>query len=173
MDISRDRSSGKLFLSQKAHWKKVLCKFNIHQAKTMTTIGQHFKLSSSQAHANEEDKFYMKIMPYVTGIGSLMYGMVCTRPDLTFAVSVINRFIKNPGRLHWEALKWTLRYIRGSSNLGLVFKHSKDKDDFITGFVDADFASNLDTRKSMKGYVFTLYGTTISWKSNMQPVVAL
>lgn len=148
MDIYRDRNYGKLFLFQKTYLEKILCRFNMHQAKEVTTsIGQHFKLFSSQAPVNENDKFYMEIVPYASETRSLMCEVICTIPDLAFAVSVINCFMANPGRLHWDALKWTLRYIRGSSNLGLSFKYSRTEDDYFIGYVDADFAGNLDTKK--------------------------
>ncbi|PON41342.1 hypothetical protein PanWU01x14_290110 [Parasponia andersonii] len=102
-----------------------------------------------------------------------MYGMVCSRPDLGYAVSVISRFIANPGKAHWEALKWTLRYLKGSTDYGLMFQKQNRSVEPVMGFVDSDYAGNIDTRKTLTGYVFTLFGTAVSWKSNLQPLVAL
>lgn len=85
----------------------------------------------------------MQRVPYASGIDSLMYGMVCTRSDLAFTVSIISRFMSNPDRVHLEALKWTLRYIKGSSDIGLVFKSSKEEADKLIGYVDAYFAGSL------------------------------
>ncbi|XP_073289130.1 secreted RxLR effector protein 161-like [Primulina huaijiensis] len=115
----------------------------------------------------------MKNKPYANGVGSIMYSMVCSRPDLAYAMSVESRFMANPGELHWEALKWTMRYLKGASNLGLMFRQQTNEKKPLVGFVDSDFAGNLDTRKSLTGYIFTLYGTAISWKATLQPVVAL
>ena len=69
-----------------------------------------------------EEREYMIRVPYANTIGSLMYIMVCTRPDLSQAVSRISRYMHDPGRGHWEAVKWILRYIKGTIDVGLVFK---------------------------------------------------
>ncbi len=102
-----------------------------------------------------------------------MYGMVCSRPDLAYAVSIVSRFMANPGQAHWEALKWVLRYLNGSLKGGLKYTRATQGEDALEGYVDADYAGNVDTRKSLSGFVFTLFGTAISWKANQQSVVAL
>ncbi|XP_073138957.1 secreted RxLR effector protein 161-like [Henckelia pumila] len=99
--------------------------------------------------------------------------MVCSRPDLAYAISVVSRFMENSGTYHWEALKWILRYLINTTELGLKFEKQQDGIDPVVGYVDSDFAGILDTRNSLTGYVFTFYGTTITWKSNLQSVVAL
>ena len=91
-----------------------------------------------------------------------MYSMVSSRLDLAHAISVVRRFMANPGRIHWEALKWLLRYIKGSVDPCLVFGKQEDNSDKLVWYVDADFAGSINTRKSLIGYVFTLYGTAIS-----------
>ncbi|XP_042029929.1 secreted RxLR effector protein 161-like [Salvia splendens] len=78
------------------------------------------------------------------------------------------------GRDHWIGLKWLLRYLNGASSYGLVYKAgAKSQDGALVGFCDSDYAANRDNRRSQTGYVFNLYGTTISWKSGLQHVVAL
>lgn len=67
----------------------------------------------------------------------------------------------NLGYEHWNALKWVLRYLDGSVSMGLLLKENGGADSLV-GYVDFDFAGNLDIRKSLSGYVFTLFGTTIS-----------
>ncbi|GKC60615.1 hypothetical protein Tco_1088213, partial [Tanacetum coccineum] len=69
---------------------------------------------------NKEVK-YMKTVPYSSAVGSLMYAMVCTRHDLAHATSVVSRFMANPGKAHWKAVKWILRYLKGASNICLVY----------------------------------------------------
>jgi len=110
---------------------------------------------------------------YVSGVGSIMYGMVCSRLDLSYAISVISRFMANPGQVHWQALKWVLRYLNGTLKGGLKYTRSQPGRDPLEGYVDANYAGNVDTRKSLSGFVFTLFGTTVTWKANQQSVVAL
>ena len=99
-----------------------------------------------------------------------MYAMVCTRPDIAHAVGVVSRFMSNPGREHWEAVKWILRYLRGSLTSALVFRKSELG---LQGYVDADNGGDVDSRKSTSGYVYTFGGTAISWVSRLQKIVAL
>ena len=118
----------------------------------------------------------MSKIPYANIVGSIMYAMVCTRTDLSHAISVVSRFMVDPCREHWFALKWLLRYVKGTANKGLVFGYDSspvDCSDAVTGFVDSDFIGCLHTRKSLTSYVFTAYGTAISWKATLQKVVAL
>ena len=112
----------------------------------------------------------MSKVPYTSAIGSLMYAMVCTRPDIAYAVGVVSRFMSRPGKQHWETVKWILRYLKGSSNTCLCFTGASLK---LQGYVDVDFTDDIDSRKSTTGFVFTLGGTTISWASNLQKFVTL
>jgi len=84
-----------------------------------------------------------------------MYAMVCTRPDLSHAVSVVSRFMSKPGKEHWQAVKWILRYVRGTMKTGLNFDGAKEGSEIISSYVDSDFAANINTRKSTRGLVFT------------------
>jgi len=102
-----------------------------------------------------------------------MHGMVCSRHDLAYAVIIVSRFMENSGNVHWQALKWVLRYLNGSLKGCLQYTGAAQEEDTFEGYVDADYASNVDTRTSLLGFVFTLYGMTISWKENQQSMVAL
>ena len=68
----------------------------------------------------------MALVPYASAVGSLMYVMVCTRPDIAHVVGVVSRYMANPGKEHWEAVKWLLRYLRGTSSTSLFFGNGKD-----------------------------------------------
>ena len=96
----------------------------------------------------------MSLVPYSSAVGSLMYAMVCTRPDLAHAVSVVSRYMHSPGRMHWEAVKCILRYLKGTSNIGLSFEKSHASPNGIVGYVDSDYAGDLDARKSLSSYIF-------------------
>ena len=103
-----------------------------------------------------------------------MYLMVCTRPDIAHAVSVVSRFMSNPGKPHWEALRWILRYLKGSMDVGLLYrKENNGNGDCVVGYCDADLGGDRDKRKSLTGYIFSAWGNTISWRASLQPVVAL
>ncbi|KAM6570403.1 hypothetical protein CsatB_018388 [Cannabis sativa] len=115
----------------------------------------------------------MDSMPYASCVGSLMYCMVCTRPDLAYALIMVSRFIADPGKEHWSAVKWILRYLKGSMDIGLVYDNKFQEGIEVNGYVDSDYAGSIDTRRSITGYAFTVLGGCISWKSNLQKVVAL
>ncbi|XP_031259537.1 secreted RxLR effector protein 161-like [Pistacia vera] len=101
-----------------------------------------------------------------------MYAMISTRPDLSFVISLLSRYMSNPGMEHWIALKWVLKYVNGSLNVGLEYCKMTASLELV-GFVDSDFAGDKDTRKSTTAYYFTLGGNCISWKSQLQPIVVL
>ncbi|KAL5577780.1 hypothetical protein UlMin_019479 [Ulmus minor] len=138
-----------------------------------TPLVGYFKLSSNMSPKTDEEKESVERIPYASAVGSLMYAMVCTRPDLAYSASLVSRFMSNPGREHWEAMKWVLRYIKGASDVGLLYKQCEGDSAKLMGYVDADHAGDLDKRRSLTGYIFTLFGCTVSWKAQLQSVVAL
>ncbi|XP_042000497.1 secreted RxLR effector protein 161-like [Salvia splendens] len=77
-----------------------------------------------------------------------------------------------PGGTHWQALKWIMKYLVGTQDFGLLFCTMEDEDELV-GYCDADYVANVDSRKSQSAYIFKLFGTAVSWRSNLQPVVAL
>ncbi|WVZ86726.1 hypothetical protein U9M48_033465 [Paspalum notatum var. saurae] len=87
----------------------------------------------------------MSRVPYYSVVGSLMYAMVCSRPDLSHALSVVSKYMANPGKEHWRAVQWIFRYLRGTSNACLQFGKSRDG---LVGYVDSDNAGDLDKRRS-------------------------
>ena len=131
-------------------------------------IQNHFKLASVQDDSECIDTVKT---PYSSAVGSVMYAMISTRPDLAYAIGLVSRFMSIPGSVHWEAVKWLLRYIKGSHDLSLVY--TKGKDLSVIGYCDSDHGGDLDRKRSTSGYVFTVGGNTISWKSCLQSVVAL
>lgn len=174
MEIERKRSQRLLFLHQTSYIEKVLKRFNMQDAKIVTTpIAGHFKLSVSQSPNTDEELEHMRSIPYSNATGSLMYAMVCSRPDLAYAASMVSRFMGNPGKEHWLAVKWIFRYLKGTKSIGLIFGKTRSENGKLEGFVDADFAGDVDKRRSLTGYLFTLYGNVVSWKANLQSIVAL
>src|SRR3954469_14090377 len=88
------------------------------------------------------ERAYMNRIPYANIVGSLMYVMVCTKPDIAYAVSLVSRYMENPGKAHWQALKWILRFINGSLNRVLIYSGALGEDNtaVIEGYVDSDYA---------------------------------
>ena len=171
MEITRDRKNRRLWLSQERYVERILERFNMKEAKPVTTpLGGHCKLSKSSCPSTEEENKKMVAIPYSSAVGSLMYAMVCTRPDIAHAVGVVSRFLSNPGKQHWEAVKWIFRYLRRTSKLCLSFGRGKL---VLEGYTDADMAGDLDGRKSTSGYLFTFAGGAVSWQSKLQKCVAL
>ncbi|KAL0315451.1 UNVERIFIED_CONTAM: Retrovirus-related Pol polyprotein from transposon TNT 1-94 [Sesamum radiatum] len=173
MTIDRDRKTSSIFLNQKAYVISVLEKFSMINAKSSSVpLAPHFQLSKDQSPKSDSEKKLMEKVPYSNAIGSVMYLMVCTRPDIAYAVSCLSRYMSNAGPPHWEALKWLLRYLSGSANTGIKFSRSS-KGVNLVGYVDSNYANDRDSRKSTTSYIFTLCGSCISWKSQLQNIVAL
>lgn len=112
----------------------------------------------------------MAKVPYFSAIGSLMYVMVCTRPDISQVVSVVSKYMSCLGKVHWQAMKWILKYLCDTSNTCLEFRSNGN---IFIGFMDSDYIEGLDKRISLIGYVFCIVGCAISLKATLQHVVAL
>ena len=106
MNIVRERIKRKLWLSQEKYIERVLERFNMKSAKPVSTpLASHLKLSKHMCPTKKEEKEGMTKVPYTSAVGSLMYVMVCTRPDIAHALGVVSRFLENPGKEHWKAVK--------------------------------------------------------------------
>ena len=173
IDIVRNRMKNSLVLSQESYLKKIIQKFKMGDSKEVNVpLAGHFVFSTDQSPKTDEERKKMENVPYAEAIGSVMYTMISTRPDIAYAVSVLSRYMSEPGEEHWKGIKWLLRYLKGTSNLGLGFNKLGSTIE-LEGYVDADYASNRDTRKSITSYCFLLNGCCISWKVQLQHVVAL
>eukprot|EP00253_Pinus_taeda_P003566 PITA_03566 len=102
--------------------------------------------------------------------GNLMYAMASTQPNNSHAIGVVSMFMENPDEEHWRAVKWVLRYLRGTSDYCIIFNGSEGS---ICRYVDANYASDLDKNRSTTGYVFTLVGGEIRWMSKLQETISL
>ncbi|XP_060211884.1 uncharacterized protein LOC132639459 [Lycium barbarum] len=112
----------------------------------------------------------MKKVPYASAIGSLMYAMICTRPNIAHAIGIVSRFLSNPRKEHWNAVKWIMRYLCSTSSLSFCFGTEKP---ILCCYTDSDMAGDVDTRKSTSGYLITYAGGAVSWQSRLQKCVAL
>ncbi|KAL6339330.1 hypothetical protein AAG906_028057 [Vitis piasezkii] len=154
-EVARDMSKRLLRLSQKSYILKVLSRCEMNNLKTMSTpLGKHFRLSITQAPETHEEKRFMERIPYASMVGSVMYTMVCSRPDLAYAVNMISRYMSCLGKPYWQTIKWLFQYLAGTRSLGLVYGGNSQLGTQLQGFVDVDYAGNIDTIKSLTGYLF-------------------
>uniref|UniRef100_A0A3Q7HZS8 Reverse transcriptase Ty1/copia-type domain-containing protein n=1 Tax=Solanum lycopersicum TaxID=4081 RepID=A0A3Q7HZS8_SOLLC len=154
MRITRLRDDRKIYLPQQKYIERVLERFSMKNTMHVTTpLAGHMKLSKKMCPTVREEKMSMAKVPYSSIIGSLMYAMVCTRPDIAHAAGVVSRFLKNLGKEHREVVKWILRYLRGSSDECLCFGASNQ---IFKGYTNSDMT-----------------GETISWQSKLQKCAAL
>ena len=163
--ISRDRTNEKLWLSQESYIEKVLDKFNMGKTKPVSfPLGSHLKLSSKQSPSSEKEKEEMRNVPYALVVGSLMYAMLCTRPNIAHVIEVVSRFLSNHGKEHWVVMKWILRYLKGISKTCLCFETNKP---VLIGCTNANMVGDVDSRKPTSGYLITFSGETVSWQSRL------
>ena len=94
----------------------------------------------------------------------------CTKPDIAFSVNLLARYSYAPSKRHWNGIKHILRYLRGTSDMGLYY--SKKSKLQLIGYADARYLSDPHKTRSQMGYVFTYGGTTIYWTSIKQTMVA-
>ena len=112
----------------------------------------------------------MKVISYSSVVGSLMYAQVCTRLDIAFVVGVLGRYLSDPGQNHWKAAKKVLRYLQGTKDLMLTYRHIDTLR--VVGFSDSDYATCVDNKKSTSDYIFMIAEGAISWKSVKQTLTA-
>ncbi|GJT18000.1 transposable element [Tanacetum coccineum] len=156
MEIDIDRKLRKLCLTQKQYLRRVLKRFRFDkQTKRVSTLlASQFKISAAMSPKNDTERAYMEKVPYANAVGSLMYAMICTRPYISHVVGMVSRYMHNPGKGHWQTVKWILRYIHNTVNVGLVFEHGSSQ--WVEGYCDSNYAGDLDKRRSTTGYVFTM-----------------
>lgn len=167
LGIDFSQGEGEIKMTQKRHIEKVLTKLGMSDCKPRFTPGEQ-KLSFDSEGEIIDPTGYREM------VGSLIYIMTCTRPDLSWIVSKLSQHLAEPKQQHWSAAKHLLRYLKGTRDQELHY-HKSEKGLKLEGYSDADWASDKDDRRSTTGYCFSLTenGPVISWKSRKQSTVAL
>ena len=165
--VIQNKESNSIWIGQETYARELIKKFKMEESNAVSTPIQ---LGSNLVKAVEEDDMFDQEI-YQSAVGSLLYLSTRTRPDISYAVSSVARFTSKPTKQHWTAVKRIFRYLNGTISLGLLY--SKDKEKECTGYSDADWAGDVNDRKSTSGYVFKLSGAAISWRSKKQSCVAL
>ena len=174
--IEYNHEAGTLYMHQTRYIKESVKHYGFADGRMCRTpLGSGIKLSKDDCPTTEAEKELMQEFPYQSLIGTLMYAMLATRPDIAFAVGALSKFNANPGRVHWDQAVHVLRYLVGTKTHGLWFnRNSHDElSSIILGYTDSDWAGNVDTRRSTSGYVFLMCGAAISWSSKLQTTPAL
>jgi hypothetical protein len=113
MEIKRNHANRKLYLNQRKYIETILHRFNMQECepvKVLIPVG--VRLSTEQCPKTQEEEEDMSHVPYASAVGSLMYAMVCTRPNIAHAVGVLSRYMSKPGKEHWTTIKRVFRYLR-------------------------------------------------------------
>ncbi|XP_073117052.1 uncharacterized protein [Elaeis guineensis] len=122
VEIQQDWKARLLHLTQKKYIEKILERFNMKDAKPISIpLAAHFKLSASLSPQSNDEKDQISDISYSNTVGSPMYAMICTHPDISHAVNVVSRYMSNPGKEHWQAVKWIFRYLQDTSDVCLEF----------------------------------------------------
>jgi transposase InsO family protein len=169
MTVTRDRPNRTLRLGQYSYLTKVLRDFGMGECKAAATpmdVNGSKLVSASKDHIATPSN----VKEYQRLIGSLMYAMLGSRPDIAFAVSMVSRFASNPTVEHMVAAKRILRYLRGTLDYQLTYRGDLGS---LTGYSDADWAGDHETRRSTGGFVFHVGSGVVSWSSKRQATVAL
>ena len=149
---------------------KILARFSMENSKKGTLPFKHgVHLSKEQSPKTLEQKERMSKILFASAVGSLMYCMLCTRSDICYAVGIVSRYQSDPGEEHWIAVKRILKYLRRTRDYMLVYSNGSLE---TIGYTNSYFQRDIDSRKSIFGYMFTLNGRAICWKSVKQTCIA-
>jgi len=176
MAVSRDLETNTLCLHQSLYVQDLLAKYNMTEAISIRTPADPGTvLSKDMAPTTEQEMEAMSKVPYRSLLGALQHLANFTRPDIALAVGICARFANCYGPAHWKALKRILRYLKGTQDdqgFSPGLKFDGNRPGLITGYADADYARDIDFRKSTSGIMFLNWGTPILWSSKRQPIVA-
>jgi histone deacetylase 1/2 len=166
MKIERDWNNGTLLMHQEDYINSILCKFNMKNCNPSETP-MEFRVKLKDLKGGEKGA-----EPYQELIGCLLYLSICTRPDISYAVSFLSQFNNCHTKVHWNLAKRLLAYLKSTPRVGLKYSKSKNPTFCLIGFADADFAGNPSDYKSYSGYCFKLDNNLISWESKKQKLAA-
>lgn len=168
LEITRDRPRRTITLSQERYTLDILNRFGMAESHSVSTpMAASTRLEKLDAPSDSTT-----LQLYQQMLGCLMYAMVCTRPDLAYAVGALSQHSATPGPDHLVAMKRAYRYLSGTRGATLVFDGSI-KNQKLVGYSDSDWAGDPIDRRSIAGHAFLIGNTAISWSSKKQQTVAL
>lgn len=172
LEIKRNRQLRTLHISQRFYIDKLIDKFRMREAQGLCTpADSNLKLFKNGTLDGEEHETVN--VPYRQLVGSLMYAVCCSRPDIAYATCFLASYSESPKQTHWTALKRILRYLKMTPDEGLLYNgNSKYKGELIA-YSDADHAGDVGNRRSTTGYILMYNDAPIYWKSQKQSSVSL
>ncbi|GKE97666.1 hypothetical protein Tco_0021017, partial [Tanacetum coccineum] len=136
--IYRDRSKRLIRLGQNAYMDKILKRYRMDNSKHgHTPMQERFNLNKTQGASTPEEVKRMQNVPYASTVGSIIYVVRCTRPDVAFAQNITSRFQQNPGKCHWSAVKNILKYLRNTKDMFLVYGGNPEAELQVDCYCDA------------------------------------
>lgn len=171
MEIIHDKNKDSIFVNQKNYIRRIIKKFNMEDAKTVSTpadIHVHLSLDSNNGTKIREKQK----VPYREAVGSLMFAAIVSRPDIAFSVGVASRYLDKYDETHWNAIKRIFKYLKETDHYGIMYTKN-NAPNILKGYSDSDFASDTDTRRSTTGYIFKLSNGPVTWNSQRQSTVSL
>jgi hypothetical protein len=183
--IEHDQKTKRMFLSQEAYIDQMLEKFDMVDARTVRTpMDDRETLTKDMEPTTEEEKQMMKDLPYTSLVGAIMWPATMTRPEILSAYQTLAKFNKNPGIKHWNAALRVLKYLKGTKKYGMLldgcgitFSKGDDRKEIIDQpihiYADADYAGDLDDRKSTSGLYVQIAGALICARAKKQGCVTL
>jgi hypothetical protein len=164
MEVNRDRESGTLKLTQKELTGELLQRYGMEAAR-----GRDVPMSPGEKVQRDDEPLDREKFPYSELVGSLLYLSVCTRPDIAQSVGVLTRYMATPTEDYRRLALGVVRYLSVTPTCGLTYG---GKGPELTAYCDADYAGDVDSRRSTTDYVFIMHGGAVSWSSRLQPTVA-
>ena len=161
-----------IVLHQEAYVARMLARFNMVNCKPqLTPANSSIALSELDQPKTQSELEHMAAIPYRALVGSLLYAMVCTRPDIAQAVITCAQFNTKAGIKHWQAGKRVLRYLAGTNVSGVRYGGASEV--VVEAYCDSNWGGDLDNRKSRSGYVVYVGNGPVAWASKTQRTVAL
>ncbi|GJU84582.1 hypothetical protein Tco_1292128 [Tanacetum coccineum] len=160
-------------LCQSAYIEKILKRFHVENSKRRSIPMQDkLRLSKSQGASTLAKLKRMQNVPYALAVGSIIYVVRCTRPDVAFAQNITSRFQQNPGDLHWTTVKNILKYLRNTKDMFLVYGGEIKRELRVSCYTNAGYLTDDHDLKSQTGYVFILNRGAVDWKNAKQSIFA-
>lgn len=168
LQIERDRPNKSISLHQKAYIKKILERYRMVEAKPVSIPAD----PHTTLYPANDDDIKSENVPYREVVRSLIFLAVVSRPDIMYAVNSVSKFLNNHNDKHWKAVKRIFAYLVGTSDVKIEYRSGGSNAELVS-YSDADYAGDVETRRSTTGYVFSMANGPITWSAERQKLVTL